>query len=84
LSGLNLAALLLAAFAAGAYLALVVRAWTSQHAQQRIVDAAHEALDPDSLARLREYIARVDERAMMRLERDSGSTTVYFPRYPQR
>lgn len=84
MTGQNLAAVLIAALFVGAYLALVVRAWFALWAQQRMADAAREALDPDALARLREYIAQIDERAMVKLSRDNGSTTVYFPRYPQR
>lgn len=91
MTGLNLAALLIAAFAGGAYLALVVRAFTAERAHQRISDAAEAALSPDALERLREYIAAIDENARgaaerpaMTLERDSGSTVVYYPSVPPR
>lgn len=81
MSGLNLAALLIAAFLAGAYLALFVRALFEESTRRRIANAAQDALTPDALARLREYIAAIDKQTELTLERDiTGSpTTVFFP-----
>lgn len=77
---MSLAALLIAAFLAGAYVALVIRAFVEARAHDRVNDAAVNALSPDALARLRAYIATIDdhERERLTLSRD-GVSSVYYP-----
>jgi len=63
-------ALPVAAFLAGAWLALVVRALVARHAQGRIERAAHESLTPEAFATLRAYIAEIDEHERARMDAD--------------
>lgn len=66
MTGPTLAVALAAMFVGGFYLALVVRAWIAERSHRRI-SAAAEALDPDALARLREYIAEIDRHDRNRI-----------------
>lgn len=81
MTGPTLAVALAAMFVGGFYLALVVRAWFSERAHRRI-SAAAEALDPDALARLREYIAVIDDKARGAI--DGGRKPVAPPPKPSR
>lgn len=54
-------------FAAGGWLALAARALIADRARQRVNDAAVAALAPEQLARLRAYIAEIDEHERARV-----------------
>lgn len=69
MNGLPLAASLFAVFWAGAYLALLVRALIEDATKRRLKTAAEAALEPEQLARLRAYIATVDEHERESLAR---------------
>lgn len=72
MTGWNLACLAVGMFLAGAYVALLCRALVEESTQRRLARAAEDALAPEQLDRLREYLASVEEHERDRLKLAHG------------